>query len=325
MQKALIIHILFKRQMQRRHKMNIKKIKKICMVGIFTVSAMSANAQMPVTAPTLEATAWSQLIQMGYTFEQSCREVQNSLTMIQQNYERMQHALQEAMTWDFSNITWESGRDPFTALTNADRTVSSLLENVQRAQNALQSDTVLVNGNRYSLADLAGFGSTNKNMQTFKEDVAGQAESLLRKVAQEWAKTISKADAANLMSHYGLTPESYKICREASTLVDDSYKRTIASVMSSMAYDAEKSRSDEISAVLELMLRGGEITEKEIAQMQGALQGYTIQQLQTMTETLQSYISYSVLADQQEKSKEAMTQEPESQFNFRRDYDSIVW
>lgn len=279
--------------------------KGILLAAGILVLTTGAGAQML----TKEVNSDLQFIATLNNYYQSFQNVQNSLTMIQQNYERMQRAIQEAMTWDFSNIQWQRGTDPFSALTNANRAVSSLLENTQRAQNALNSETIMVNGNRYSLADLAGFGNAGKNLMAFGNDVADAANSLLQKTAAIWASDLSDVERKFIQSRYGLTAEAYKIVDDASQVVNDSLVRTVADVSSSIRYEAEREMNAGLAEVLQLLLSGGELTEKEIGQMQGALQGYTIQQLQTLTQSLQDYIGYAVLKDQQDRAVQQMKDE----------------
>ena len=156
--------------------MNMKKI--IVALAVFCAVASQSFAQMA----TVEVNSAAQLLWNIQQFYQMYDEYMAALQRIQQNYEQFQHAIEQAKSWSWDDISWDGDFDFRNEIQQAGRNVNSLLTDIRKARDALTRENITVNGHNYSFADLADVHG-DKNITVFANDVADRTTNTFQSMA----------------------------------------------------------------------------------------------------------------------------------------------
>lgn len=243
--------------------------------------------------------------------------VNSQITMIQQNYEQIQHAIDQAKSWKFEEIKWDGDLDFRNEIANATSQVNKGMNNIQALRNDLTDENLYVNGHRYSFADLCGYGTLGedgkpKSLKTYINDMIEEEKVHREKAGQALTKGVTEDEAKWLWQKYGLSPSNYELIVDTKAL----FEEQIGLAMQKLRTDTKTAEEDanknqEITNTLNQMAEGkdGEITPTQAAQDITFSVNNVKNGLDTLDFSIKTGISAILMQNAQQKSEKEMEEE----------------
>ena len=274
--------------------------RNLCLIVLCSLFCLNLPAQgaMAVFDPTNWMTAIDSLYK---TYDM----INNQITTIQQNYERMQHALEQAKSFDFQNVQWDGDLDIRNEIANATAQVNSQLNNIRAVRNGFNNHNMVVNGHRYSLSDLCGFGESN-GLGSYVNDVATEIARNKRKAAGALKHGVTQDEAAYIMAKYGLSPTNYYMVQDTKNLVQQKAAEIIGNAEMDITEVREihEKKVKKVENIIKMLDHEGELTQKEIGQAQTYLMSETIQSLEDLKYQIGNAAAYQAYRDALQDQKE---------------------
>lgn len=243
---------------------NLKK--RIIAVLICVFPAGGLFADLPVFDPTNWLSAVDQLYK---TYDM----VMNQITMIEQNYQQIQHAYEQAKSWKFNEIKWDGDLDFRNEIMNATSQVNKQLNHIRKIRDTFNKKNLVVNGTSYSLADLAGFGGSGKSMADYISDAMDEAKKNAERAKNSLAYGLTDRQAQFLWSKYGLSPANYKMVHDAKNKLKDAAAVVLgeAETENEEIKKEEQERLQTVDNIMAQLGQEAELTDKELSQAQAFL------------------------------------------------------
>lgn len=241
---------------------NVKKrIIAVIVVCVFSAGSVFANWLV------FDATNWLNAVDQLYkTYDM----VMNQITMIEQNYQQIQHAYEQAKSWKFNEIKWDGDLDFRNEIMNATSQVDKQLNHIRKIRDTFNKKNLVVNGESYSLADLAGLGGSDKSMADYISDAMDEAKKNTDRAKNGLSYGLTEQQAQFLWSKYGLTPANYKMVHDAKSKLSDAAAVVLgeAETESDEMKKTEQERLQVVDNIMAQLGQEGELTDKELSQAQ---------------------------------------------------------
>lgn len=272
----------------------MKKVRLLSILFIFM--GISCFAQgMTVFDPT----NWlSGLDRLYATYD----EIQNSLKRIQQNYERMQHAIQEAQSLDWENIEWDGDFDFRDELKQAGTQVNRRLNIIRKAEDCFQRKTIKFGKQSFSYADLM----TEEGWRSMGTAFEKSAENSYNQACDAWVGKLTEKQKAKIIRKYGITPRNYYRMRAREAVLQAEMTKIVGQAEQELQNEELTKNQEQMNAVIQKIMKGG--TQKEIAQYTALLQKLTIERMDLMKQQQQEALKQQTEIEMLSKGKNAEEQ-----------------
>lgn len=286
----------------------------ICLLFCADIFAQAAVVTVPGSS-TFNPSSYLQALDQIY---QTYDMINNQITTIEQNYERIQHAIEQAKSFEWKKIEWDGDLDFRNEIGNAVYQVDKQLNNVRKFRDAFNSKNLIVNGKSFSLADLCGIstnpdGSPRQNLADYINAVKTDIERNNRKAKAALKYGVTQNEARYIWAKYGLSPANYNMVMDVKKIVDQKMQEVIGegeTDWEEVRKENEK-RLKSVEYIVNMLDKEGELTQKEIGQVQSMLMAKTAQYIEDLRQSIVKASSYQAWKDAleaQEKEAEASSQ-----------------
>lgn len=259
-------------------------------------------------------------------------EINNMITMIEQNYQQIQFALERAKSfnWDEIDFDFNDGNlwtslDIRDEITSATRQVNRQMDSIRRIENAFNNSNIVVGGQRFSIADMCGIG--DRNLVDFVNAIEDSHSNSFDRAAEIWEEGLTDEQAAFLWSQYGLRPKNYYKIQSIKNKADELLTPILAAAEENAETSALKEEeAAKIDAIISIA-GTGEATEGEIAQANLLMQKQLVEKMMEFEDSFNRAMAQEAWRNQYEKlEKEIMAEQEEerskdmasSSENYRR-------
>lgn len=255
--------------------------------------ANSFGAGTPVFDFILNSTEITNVLATIDQLYEAYDQTMNQIQMIQQNYERLQFAIEQAATFNFNEIQWDGDLDFRNEIKNATSQVNRQLNNIRSIRNSLTAKTVNIGGQSFSFASLCGINDGNGSLEEMVHAAGNYYNDAFAKAAKTWAEGVSDDDAQRLWARYGLSPANYRMVQDVKTKLNEKLSYLIGSTEEDLQEASKEADvfNETIENLMDMLGKEG-ATESELAQVNGMLLKQTITQLQNMQSDLKQGMSY---------------------------------
>lgn len=283
-----------------------KKIVLFFLICVFPAGSLFANY------PVFDATNWLNAIDQLYkTYDM----VMNQITMIEQNYQQIQHAYEQAKSWKFNEIKWDGDLDFRNEIMNATSQVDKQLNHIRKIRDTFNKPNLVVNGKSYSLADLAGLGGSDKSMADYISDAMDEAKKNAERANNGLTYGLTDEQAQFLWSKYGLSPANYEMVHDAKSKLADAAAVVLgeAETENDEMKKTEQERLEIVDNIMAQLGQEGELTEKQLSQAQAFLLANLTKGIEDLKGRIVNAAAYTAWKDRVE------AQEAEAKMKQERD------
>lgn len=249
--------------------MKMGKLLNFFIVGLLCTGKVFAQGAMA----TFDATNWMTAIEKLYaTYD----EVQNSIKMIEQNYQKMQHMINEAQSLDWENIQWDGDFDFRNELKDADAQINKRLSYLRRAEDCFEKKTIKFGNSSFSYADLM----TEEGWNGMGRAFADSSDNSFKNACDAWTAKLTDKQKRKILRQYNVTPSNYYRIKAKEALLKAQMTKVIGAAESELQNEAMRENDARINALMNKIMKGG--TEKEIMQYTTLLQQEVIKKMELM-------------------------------------------
>jgi len=252
----------------------MKEINKICKTIIvlfimFMGFSVNLIAQTGVT-PVFDSMSWLAEIENLYS---TYDNVTNSLKMIQQNYEKMQHAIEEAKNLDWENIEWDGDFDFRNELTDVSAQVNRRLDRIRKAETFFTKEQINFGGQKFSLTDLMTVEGRQNVSNAFKDANTNS----YTKARDIWVNGLTAKQKRKIWRKYHVNPKTYYSVKIKEAMVQKAQVDIISKAQGELLNEEMIENQERINEVMKKIMKGG--TNKELAQYTALLQQLTAEKM----------------------------------------------
>lgn len=263
----------------------MKKLLKTLFI-CFCVLTQTCFAEGAVV--TFDPTNWiSGLDRLYATYD----EITNSLKQIEQNYQKMQHAIEEAKSLDWENIQWDGDFDFRDELRQAGTQVNKRLNIIRKAEDCFQKKTIKFGNQSFSYADLM----TVEGWKGLGDAFVTSADNSYKSAMEAWCNKLTDKQKAHIMRKYGITPQNYYRTKAREALLKAEMTKIVGAAEQELQDEQLTENQNQINEVMKKIMQGG--TQKEIAQYTALLQNLTLQRMDLLKQQQESAISQQAQID----------------------------
>jgi len=250
------------------------------------------------------------------TLYKSYDMINNQITAIEQNYERMQHYIEQARSFDFQNIQWDGDINFRDEIANATSQVNRQLNNIRGIRDSFYRENLRVNGKNFSLADLCNFTSNGSNLGDYVDAVKIEIERNNRKAKAALTYGVTDEEKQYIWAKYGLSPANYQMVNDVKFFVEKATAEIIGNDIETMvtAREIHERKLQTVENIINMLDHEGELTQKEISQAQTYLMSETIQSMEELKQQIVSAASYQIWKDKLDKQRAMGQKDSQAQY-----------
>lgn len=203
-------------------------------------------------------------------------EIQNSIKRIQQNYEAMQHAIEQAQSLDWENIEWDGDFDFRDELRQAGTQINKRLTIMRKAEDCFTKKVIKFGKQSFSYADLM----TEEGWKGMGAAFETSAENSYKNACDAWVGKLTDKQKATIIRKYGVTPANYYRVKAREAILQAEMTKIIGQAESELQNEELQKNQEQINAVMQKIMQGG--TQKQIAQYTALLQKLTLERMDLM-------------------------------------------
>lgn len=248
---------------------------------------------------TFDPTNWiSGLDRLYATYD----EITNSLKQIEQNYQMMQRAIEEAKSLDWENIQWDGNFDFQDELRQVGSQVNKRLDIIRKAENVFTKKTIKFGKQSFSYNDLMSIEGWQNLGDAFDES----ANNSYKNAMEAWCNKLTDKQKAKIIRKYGITPQNYYRTKARETLLQAEMTKIVGMAESELQNEELNQNQEQINAVMKKIMAGG--TQKEIAQYTALLQSLMLQKMDLMKQQQDQVIAQQAQIDMLKSANDAETE-----------------
>lgn len=237
---------------------------------------------------TFDPTNWiSGLDRLYATYD----EITNSLKQIEQNYQKMQHAIEEAKSLDWENIQWDGDIDFRDELSQVGSQVNKRLDIIRKAEDCFQKKVIKFGNQKFSYADLM----TVEGWKGLGNAFATSADNSYKNAMEAWCGKLNDKQKSKIMRKYGITPQNYYRVKARETMLKEEMTRIVGAAELELQNEELNNNQKAINAVMKKLMAGG--TQKEIAQYTTLLQTLLLEKIELMRQQQEQAIKQQAEID----------------------------
>lgn len=238
--------------------------------------------------------------------------IMNSITQIENQYKRIQQAIENAKGIDWENIQFDGDFDIRDDIKNANRRVNSLLSQANAIKDTLNTTIIQTDGSSYSLADICGFGEDGKGFASCVKDVYGFMKDNVKSAAEAAVGNLTEEQEKAIWMKYGISPRNYYLVAQTSKLIRNSASSCIAKATDQAKeltrQENYAKQSAVVKAALETKTSDGTIPQGAMDEASLLTGQVLVDEMVMMRESIDdagAAISQKLIADEQNKEIEA--------------------
>lgn len=289
----------------------MKKLIKLIIIAslLITCRVFAQSAMM-----TFDPTNWiTSLDKLYATYD----EVTSSIKRIEQNYQQMQHMIEQAKSLDWENIQWDGDFDFRDELRQAGNQVNKRLSIIRRAEDCFTRKTIKFGKTSFSYQDLMKKEGWNSMSEAFQDS----SNNSYQQAMEAWVGKLTDKQKRTIMRKYGVTPTNYYRARARETMLQAQMAKVIGQAEDELANEELLNNEKRINAVMNKIMEGG--TQKEIAQETALLQKLVLERMDLMkqqqADALKAQAEMDMLKDAksaEEKTKEDIINSMTAERNY---------
>lgn len=287
-------------------------MKKIRQFFISTMLMLSAGIQVFASGwPVFDAANWLSSIEKFY---QGYDQIMNTLQMIEQNYQQIQMAIEQAKSWKFEDLDFNDGNllenfDIRDEIQDATKQVNRQLNNVRKIRDTFEKENMQIGNKKFSMKDLAGLGDKDKTLIDIVKDTIIMEKNDFAAACEELTKQLTDEEKMVIWQKYGLSPQNFMMVKN----LDQKMQEQVTTVMANANAKVEELRWGEdaakTNAIIQKIFQGDDLTEKELAQSQLLLDKLNGEKLSQLQDALNNSFAWLAWKDRRDEQKRQLEQE----------------
>lgn len=287
-------------------------MKKIRQFFISTMLMLSAGIQVFASGlPVFDAANWLSSIEEFY---QGYDQIMNTLQMIEQNYQQIQMAIEQAKSWKFEDLDFNDGNllenfDIRDEIQDATKQVNRQLNNVRKIRDTFEKENMQIGNKKFSMKDLAGLGDKDKTLIDIVKDTIVMEKNDFAAACEELTKQLTDEEKMVIWQKYGLSPQNFMMVKN----LDQKMQKQVTTVMANANAKVEELRWGEdaakTNAIIQKIFQGNDLTEKELAQSQLLLDKLNGEKLSQLQDALNNSFAWLAWKDRRDEQKRQLEQE----------------
>lgn len=287
-------------------------MKKIRQFFISTMLMLSAGIQVFASGlPVFDAANWLSSIE---DFYQGYDQIMNTLQMIEQNYQQIQMAIEQAKSWKFEDLDFNDGNllenfDIRDEIQDATKQVNRQLNNVRKIRDTFEKENMQIGNKKFSMKDLAGLGDKDKTLIDIVKDTIVMEKNDFAAACEELTKQLTDEEKMVIWQKYGLSPQNFMMVKN----LDQKMQEQATTVMANANAKVEEFRWGEdaakTNAIIQKIFQGDDLTEKELAQSQLLLDKLNGEKLSQLQDALNNSFAWLAWKDRRDEQKRQLEQE----------------
>lgn len=287
-------------------------MKKIRQFFISTMLMLSAGIQVFASGlPVFDAANWLSSIEKFY---QGYDQIMNTLQMIEQNYQQIQMAIEQAKSWKFEDLDFNDGNllenfDIRDEIQDATKQVNRQLNNVRKIRDTFEKENMQIGNKKFSMKDLAGLGDKDKTLVDIVKDTIVMEKNDFAAACEELTKQLTDEEKMVIWQKYGLSPQNFMMVKN----LDQKMQKQVTTVMANANAKVEELRWGEdaakTNAIIQKIFQGDDLTEKELAQSQLLLDKLNGEKLSQLQDALNNSFAWLAWKDRRDEQKRQLEQE----------------
>lgn len=286
-------------------------MKKLRQFFISTMLMLSAGIQVFANWPVFDAANWLSSIEKFY---QGYDQIMNTLQMIEQNYQQIQMAIEQAKSWKFEDLDFNDGNllenfDIRDEIQDATKQVNRQLNNVRKIRDTFEKENMQIGNKKFSMKDLAGLGDKDKTLIDIVKDTIVMEKNDFAAACEELTKQLTDEEKMVIWQKYGLSPQNFMMVKN----LDQKMQEQVTTVMANANAKVEELRWGEdaakTNAIIQKIFQGDDLTEKELAQSQLLLDKLNGEKLSQLQDALNNSFAWLAWKDRRDEQKRQLEQE----------------
>lgn len=287
-------------------------MKKLRQFFISTMLMLSAGIQVFAGGwPVFDAANWLSSIEKFY---QGYDQIMNTLQMIEQNYQQIQMAIEQAKSWKFEDLDFNDGNllenfDIRDEIQDATKQVNRQLNNVRKIRDTFEKENMQIGNKKFSMKDLAGLGDKDKTLIDIVKDTIVMEKNDFAAACEELTKQLTDEEKKVIWQKYGLSPQNFMMVKN----LDQKMQKQVTTVMANANAKVEELRWGEdaakTNAIIQKIFQGDDLTEKELAQSQLLLDKLNGEKLSQLQDALNNSFAWLAWKDRRDEQKRQLEQE----------------
>lgn len=287
-------------------------MKKLRQFFISTMLMLSAGIQVFASGlPVFDAANWLSSIEKFY---QGYDQIMNTLQMIEQNYQQIQMAIEQAKSWKFEDLDFNDGNllenfDIRDEIQDATKQVNRQLNNVRKIRDTFEKENMQIGNKKFSMKDLAGLGDKDKTLIDIVKDTIVMEKNDFAAACEELTKQLTDEEKMVIWQKYGLSPQNFMMVKN----LDQKMQKQVTTVMANANAKVEELRWGEdaakTNAIIQKIFQGDDLTEKELAQSQLLLDKLNGEKLSQLQDALNNSFAWLAWKDRRDEQKRQLEQE----------------
>lgn len=286
-------------------------MKKIRQFFISTMLMLSAGIQVFANWPVFDAANWLSSIEKFY---QGYDQIMNTLQMIEQNYQQIQMAIEQAKSWKFEDLDFNDGNllenfDIRDEIQDATKQVNRQLNNVRKIRDTFEKENMQIGNKKFSMKDLAGLGDKDKTLIDIVKDTIVMEKNDFAAACEELTRQLTDEEKMVIWQKYGLSPQNFMMVKS----LDQKMQKQVTTVMANANAKVEELRWGEdaakTNAIIQKIFQGDDLTEKELAQSQLLLDKLNGEKLSQLQDALNNSFAWLAWKDRRDEQKRQLEQE----------------
>lgn len=287
-------------------------MKKVRQFFISTMLMLSAGIQVFAGGwPVFDAANWLSSIEKFY---QGYDQIMNTLQMIEQNYQQIQMAIEQAKSWKFEDLDFNDGNflenfDIRDEIQDATKQVNRQLNNVRKIRDTFEKENMQIGNKKFSMKDLAGLGDKDKTLINIVKDTIVMEKNDFAAACEELTKQLTDEEKMVIWQKYGLSPQNFMMVKN----LDQKMQKQVTTVMANANAKVEELRWGEdaakTNAIIQKIFQEDDLTEKELAQSQLLLDKLNGEKLSQLQDALNNSFAWLAWKDRRDEQKRQLEQE----------------
>lgn len=281
-------------------------------IAVIISMFLSFSVQMYATGyPVFDAANWLSAIDRFY---QGYDQIMNTLQMIEQNYQQIQHAIEQAKSWKFEDLDFNDGNvleniDIRDEIQDATKQVNRQLNNIRQMRDTFNNQNMTIGNKTFSMKDLAGLGDKDKTLIDIVKEGISMEVNDFKEAYKNLSKDFTDDEKKAIWSKYGLNTENFLMVKDLDKKFREQAETVMANADAKVQEIQEGTRTARMNKIINKIFEGDELTEKELAQSEILLQHLQGEEFAKLKNALENSFAYLAWKDRRDEQLEEAKQE----------------
>lgn len=281
-------------------------------IAVIISMFLSFSVQMYATGyPVFDAANWLSAIDRFY---QGYDQIMNTLQMIEQNYQQIQHAIEQAKSWKFEDLDFNDGNvleniDIRDEIQDATKQVNRQLNNIRQMRDTFNNQNMTIGNKTFSMKDLAGLGDKDKTLIDIVKEGISMEVNDFKEAYKNLSKDFTDDEKKAIWSKYGLNTENFLMVKDLDKKFREQAETVMANADAKVQEIQEGTRTARMNKIINKIFEGDELTEKELAQAEVLLQHLQGEEFAKLKNALENSFAYLAWKDRRDEQLEEAKQE----------------